>query len=61
MSDALSSQMALLKERVVTLQEVASLQSVADLLKAGVNARDIMGCFSDSLAEIGRILSLIHI
>lgn len=55
MSDDLSSQLALLKERVVTLQEVASLQSVADLLKAGVNARDIMGCFSDSLAEIGRM------
>jgi len=55
MSEAISSQLALLRERIVTLQEVASLQSVADLLKAGVNARDIMDCFSQGLAEIGRM------
>lgn len=55
MGKSLTDQMDLLRRRIINLQEVASLQSVADLLQAGVEARAIVDCFSRSLMEIGRM------
>jgi len=45
----------LLRERIIGLKEVAALQSVDELLKAGTDPREIMDCFSESLIEIGRL------
>lgn len=40
---------------VVNLKEVAALQEVAHLLRAGVEPRAIMFCFNRAMTEIGRL------
>lgn len=44
-----------LKKLIVSLNEVAVLQAVANLLHDGVGPQDILQCFQDSLAEIGEM------
>ena len=44
-----------LKKLIVSLNEVAVLQAVANLLHDGVGPRDILQCFQDGLAEIGEL------
>lgn len=44
-----------LKKLFVSLNEVAVLQAVANLLHDGVGPHEILQCFQDSLAEIGEM------
>lgn len=44
-----------LKKLIVSLNEVAVLQAVADLLHDGVSPHDILQCFQNGLAEIGEM------
>ncbi|MDR2945646.1 MAG: cobalamin-dependent protein [Candidatus Adiutrix sp.] len=47
--------LARLKTLIVSLNEVAVLQAVADLLHDGVSPRDILLCFQNGLGEIGEM------
>ena len=44
-----------LKKLIVSLNEVAVLQAVVDLLHDGVSPHDILLCFQNALAEIGEM------
>lgn len=44
-----------LRQLIISLNEVAVLQAVANLLQKGINPHDILICFQRALAEIGEM------